>query len=86
VADIAASDLCHRSLKRSKVDGLDRRPAGDALQRYGFAQRRFPLGLRGVFKEAPGGAKDFVPAAVRALNHVTIEIRRGEVLGLAGTD
>jgi hypothetical protein len=75
-----------RSVQRSKVDGFDRRPSGEALQQCSFAQRRFPLGLRGVLKFAPGATKDFVLAAARALDHVTIEIRRGEVFGLAGTD
>lgn len=75
-----------RSVQRSKVDGFNRRPSGDALQRCRFAQRRGPLGLRGVLKCAPGAAKDFVFAAARAANHVTVEIRQGEVFGLAGAD
>ena len=75
-----------RSVKRSKVDVFDRRPAGEALQRGSIAQRRGPLGLRGVLKLAPGAPKDFVFAAARAANHVTIEIGRGEVFGLAGTN
>ena len=56
-------------------------PLSDAA----FASAAARSCLRGILEPLPGAASDFVVAAARAPNDVTIEILWGEVSGFAGT-
>jgi hypothetical protein len=82
---IAATDqrACDQTL--SQADVFDRWPSSDALERRSFSQRRAAFLLRSVPKFVPCAASDFVVAAARAPNNVTIEILWGEVSGFAST-
>jgi hypothetical protein len=83
--DKKASAEARRSACRSEADVFDGWPSSDAFERRSFCQRRGPFLLRGVLKPIPYAASDFVVAAARAPNNVTIEILWGEVSGFAGT-
>ena len=71
--------------RRSETDVFDRWPSSYAFERSSFCQRRGAFLLRGVLEPTPCAARDFVVAAARAPNNVTIEILWGEVSGFAGT-
>ena len=70
---------------QSQAGDFDRRPSSDTFERRSFSQRRGAFFLSGVPKFLPCAASDFVVAAARAPNNVTIEILWGEVSGFAGT-
>jgi len=69
---------------QSQADDFDRWPSSDAFERRSFSQRRDAFFLSGVAKSLPCAASNFVVAAARAPNNVTIEILWGEISGFAG--
>ena len=81
---IKAEALTER-FSRSEADAFDRWPSRKAFERSRFCQRRGAFLLRGLLESVPRAASDFVLAAARAPNNVTIEIPTGEVFGFAGT-
>ena len=74
-----------RSWWNSQADVFDRWPSSDTFERRSFFQRRAAFLLRRVPKFLPRAASDFVVAAARTPNNVTIEILWGEVSGFAST-
>ena len=70
---------------QSQADDFDRWPSSDTFEQRSLSQRRGAFLLRGILKSIPCAASDFVGAAARAPNNVTIEILWGEVSGFAST-
>jgi hypothetical protein len=71
--------------RRSEADVFDRWPSRYAFQRSSFCQCRGAFLLRGMLEPLACATGDFVVAAARAPNNVTIEILGGQVPGFAGT-
>ena len=71
--------------RESEADVFDRRPSSETFERCRLCQRRDAFRLRGLPEPIPCAAGDFVVAAARAPDDVTIEILRGEVSGFGGT-
>jgi len=59
---------------RSEADVFDSWPPREAFERSRFCQRRGAFLLRGILETIPRAASDFVLAAARAANNMTIEI------------
>ena len=70
---------------RLEADAFDRWPSRKAFERSRFCQRRGAFLLRRLLEHIASAASDFVSAAARAADNMTIEIPRGEVFGFAGT-
>jgi hypothetical protein len=79
------TEVLTERFSRSEADAFDRWPSREAFERSRFCQRRGAFLLRGLLEHIPSAASDFVPAAARAADNMTIEIPRGEVFGFTGT-
>ena len=66
---------------QSQADVFDRWPSSDAFERRSFFQCRAAFLLRSVPEFLPRASSDFVIAAARTADNVTIEILWGEVPG-----